>query len=36
MGNKIDAEIFYGVYVYVVCIFFFFFGQIIDKYRLFT
>jgi len=24
MGNKIDAEIFYGVYVYVVCIFFFF------------
>lgn len=33
MGNKIDAEIFYGVYVYVVCIFF---GQIIDKYRLFT
>jgi hypothetical protein len=35
MGNKIDAEIFYGVYVYVVCIFFFF-GQIIDKYRLFT
>ncbi len=34
MGNKIDAEIFYGVYVYVVCIFFF--GQIIDKYRLFT